>query len=92
MKITVFTSNQLRHINLINLISEFADETFDKEFMDFKLLQRDNWCLTTEETLNHEFLHNHKKLYFYAKILNTTFEVDFLKFILTIIHPPYPPA
>ena len=44
--------------------SQFADETFDKEFMDFKLLQRDNWCLTTEETLNHEFLHNHKKLYF----------------------------
>lgn len=28
MKITVFTSNQLRHINLINLISEFAEQTF----------------------------------------------------------------
>jgi methionyl-tRNA formyltransferase len=28
MKITVFTSNQPRHINLINLISEFADETY----------------------------------------------------------------
>jgi methionyl-tRNA formyltransferase len=28
MKITVFTSNQPRHINLINLITEFADETF----------------------------------------------------------------
>jgi folate-dependent phosphoribosylglycinamide formyltransferase PurN len=28
MKITVFTSNQPRHINLINLISEIADETY----------------------------------------------------------------
>jgi folate-dependent phosphoribosylglycinamide formyltransferase PurN len=28
MKITIFTSNQPRHINLINLISDFADETF----------------------------------------------------------------
>lgn len=28
MKITVFTSNQPRHINLINSISEFAEETF----------------------------------------------------------------
>ena len=28
MKITVFTSNQPRHINLINLISDFASETF----------------------------------------------------------------
>jgi methionyl-tRNA formyltransferase len=28
MKITVFTSNQPRHINLINLISEFAEETY----------------------------------------------------------------
>lgn len=28
MKITVFTSNQPRHINLVNLISEFAEETY----------------------------------------------------------------
>ena len=28
MKITLFTSNQPRHINLINSISEFADETY----------------------------------------------------------------
>lgn len=28
MKITIFTSNQPRHINLINLISEFADQTY----------------------------------------------------------------
>jgi methionyl-tRNA formyltransferase len=28
MKITIFTRNQPRHINLINLISEFAEETF----------------------------------------------------------------
>jgi methionyl-tRNA formyltransferase len=28
MKVTVFTSNQPRHINLINSISEFADETY----------------------------------------------------------------
>ena len=28
MKVTVFTSNQPRHINLINLISEFAEETY----------------------------------------------------------------
>jgi folate-dependent phosphoribosylglycinamide formyltransferase PurN len=28
MKITVFTSNQPRHVNLINLISEFAEETY----------------------------------------------------------------
>jgi hypothetical protein len=28
MKITVFTRNQPRHINLINLISEFAEETY----------------------------------------------------------------
>jgi folate-dependent phosphoribosylglycinamide formyltransferase PurN len=28
MKITLFTSNQPRHINLINLISEFAEETY----------------------------------------------------------------
>ena len=28
MKVTVFTSNQPRHINLINTISEFAEETY----------------------------------------------------------------
>ena len=28
MKITVFTGNQPRHVNLINLISEFAEETY----------------------------------------------------------------
>lgn len=28
MKVTVFTSNQPRHINLVNLISDFAEETY----------------------------------------------------------------
>jgi hypothetical protein len=71
---TNYVKNIINNITIKVIDQQFADMTFDKDFMDFKLLQRESWCLTSEETFNHEFLNNHKELYFYAKVLNNSFE------------------